>query len=906
MHTRLRDAQGDGKNLALYVRFDPTAERQRRRRSRQRRRRTRRPSTTSTGHPVPVSIDTVTATNAANRDYAQPVYAALRADRPFPVVSSGYAGTASDGLIQLDATHSLEPGVRRRAARQRRADRPRRPRAPAADVTLALGLRRDQPGGRRALPAASARADFETTLQRVRGRLVRLRQARSTSRRTRRCRAAQDAALAGTYYLSANVLKASEDKTFPGADRRLAGQPVGPGGERRRPRQHLLRLLPRGLRARPVRDLHRAARRRGDVATAKDTVLFLFNRQQQPDGSIPRNCLVNGKPAPDSLRRPARRGGLPDPHGPHRRAHRSRRSTPRTSRRRPTSWSRTGRRSAPERWEEQSGLLAVDDRRGDRRPRRGRGHRRAERRPRRRARLPRDRRPLPAQHQGVDRHDERAAQRLAVLHPAVQDRRPERRDHLQPRQRRPDRRPARRASTRASSSCRGWASCRRTTPTSSARSASSTRSSAGPRPAGPVSTATGPTRPAPRTATATATPATRPTARVQGKPWAGIVRRAGQNQGSGHLWPVLSGERAEQRAGPRARRPRPSRCWSAMAATASGVGLIPEQAWEDADLARVAVRHRSRSARRSASRTARPPGSASPLTWSEAQFVRLAGDLRAGRIYRAARPTRPTGTSSTRRPAIDADAHRRRPTTRRSTARRRSPGRPRPARQVDVDAVNIDMDGVRARWRPRPRRRTARSRSPSRCRRGPTASTVAATAPAGATGSAQRTVVYDFVPGTLVLDVDRPDGDDNGPGDVRVPDVGRLPRRARTTSQRFQVYDSGTERHLPRADPRPDADLRQPARRPARRRLRHRARRHAPRRPPRRSPAAQLRDRPRVRVEPAHRGPGLRAAVRATPAGTRWGPCRSAPTPSRGSSPSPSARPTSAARRAAGGRSRSC
>ena len=60
---------------------------------------------TCTGSPVPVSIDTETATIAANRDYATPVYAALRADRPFLTASSGYAGTASDGLAQLDADH---------------------------------------------------------------------------------------------------------------------------------------------------------------------------------------------------------------------------------------------------------------------------------------------------------------------------------------------------------------------------------------------------------------------------------------------------------------------------------------------------------------------------------------------------------------------------------------------------------------------------------------------------------------------------------------------------------------------------------------------------------------------------------------------------------------------------------
>ncbi len=69
--------------------------------------RTTRSSTPRPAARVPVSLDTNTATIAANRDYATPVYAALRANRPFRTVSSGYAGTASDGLAQLDADHRL-------------------------------------------------------------------------------------------------------------------------------------------------------------------------------------------------------------------------------------------------------------------------------------------------------------------------------------------------------------------------------------------------------------------------------------------------------------------------------------------------------------------------------------------------------------------------------------------------------------------------------------------------------------------------------------------------------------------------------------------------------------------------------------------------------------------------------
>src|SRR5439155_26238880 len=39
----------------------------------------------------------------------------------------------------------------------------------------------------------------------------------------------------------------------------------------------------------------------GDVQTARDAAMFLFNRQQLPDGSMPRNSLLNGKVAPDSF-----------------------------------------------------------------------------------------------------------------------------------------------------------------------------------------------------------------------------------------------------------------------------------------------------------------------------------------------------------------------------------------------------------------------------------------------------------------------------------------------------------------------------------------------------------------------------------------------------------------------------
>ena len=67
-----------------------------------------------------------------------------------------------------------------------------------------------------------------------------------------------------------------------------------------------------------------------------------------------------------------------------------------------------------------------------------------------------------------------------------------------------------------------------------------------------------------------------------------------------------------------------------MSRFASGVGLIPEQNWELPDLA-ASPFGTDPTLARSASSNGGAAGSASPLTWSAASFVRLAGDLAAGR-----------------------------------------------------------------------------------------------------------------------------------------------------------------------------------------------------------------------------------------------------------------------------------
>ncbi|MEV4090343.1 glycoside hydrolase family 15 protein, partial [Nonomuraea fuscirosea] len=108
-----------------------------------------------------------------------------------------------------------------------------------------------------------------------------------------------------------------------------------------------------------------------------------------------------------------------------------------------------------------------------------------------------------------------------------------------------------------------------------------------------------------------------------GRPW------PTGNTGSGHVWPVLAGERAEQvlQTGDRGSA---SALLSAMRAMASGTGLIPEQAWENRDL--PASPYGTDPAVASIGfRDGGPAGSASPLTWAQAQAVRLILSLGSGR-----------------------------------------------------------------------------------------------------------------------------------------------------------------------------------------------------------------------------------------------------------------------------------
>ena len=254
---------------------------------------------TSTGSPVPVASDSVTATNAANRDYAQPVFAALDASTPFLQVTNGYAGQASDGLVQLDASHALTESNDSAAPGNL---------VQTAEVTLpangtfelALGLGADQAGAVKTA-ASSLRKPFaeqvDAYTQTWAAYDAGLNRPDFQGMGATRKEAAK---LRSTYLLSANVLKASEDKTFPGAIVAGLASPWGQAVSAGDPANTYFGSY-REVFARDLYEAYTGLLADGDLATAKDATEFLFNRQQLPDGSMPRNSLVNGKTAPDSF-----------------------------------------------------------------------------------------------------------------------------------------------------------------------------------------------------------------------------------------------------------------------------------------------------------------------------------------------------------------------------------------------------------------------------------------------------------------------------------------------------------------------------------------------------------------------------------------------------------------------------
>src|SRR2546421_1059335 len=254
---------------------------------------------TSTGHNVPVAFDTVTKSNAANRDYAEPVYSALDASNPFTNVSNGFASQPSDGLVQLDTSHKL-------TALYTQANDGNLVQTAQANISrggmfkLALGF-----GASQSAAVGAAEASLSTQFSQLQKSYESGWDAYDNGLNTpppnfKGATGEQWHQLVSEYYLSANVVKASEDKTFPGAIVASLASPWGQAISAGDPNNTFFGSY-REVFARDLYEAWTGLLLDGDLQTASDAVKFLFNDQQLPDGSMPRNSLLNGKVAPDSF-----------------------------------------------------------------------------------------------------------------------------------------------------------------------------------------------------------------------------------------------------------------------------------------------------------------------------------------------------------------------------------------------------------------------------------------------------------------------------------------------------------------------------------------------------------------------------------------------------------------------------
>jgi glucoamylase len=229
--------------------------------------------------------------------FAATVYSALAGSRPFPAESNGFAGTPSDGLSQLDASHRLVHDYRSASdgnVTQTALVNVR----PGHPFTLALGF---GPNARAAVRTARATAGraFEATLARYeRGWRGYDRGLRQPPQHIGGFSAAQDKAMQRTYWLSANVIKADEDKTHPGA---FVASPTDPWGQAVPAQTTHPGWTYREVFARDSYETFTGLLADGDRASARAMVRFLYDRTQQPDGSFPRDSLLNGAVAPDTF-----------------------------------------------------------------------------------------------------------------------------------------------------------------------------------------------------------------------------------------------------------------------------------------------------------------------------------------------------------------------------------------------------------------------------------------------------------------------------------------------------------------------------------------------------------------------------------------------------------------------------
>ena len=722
----------------------------------------------STGTAVPVSYDTVTATSAANRDYAVPSFMALRADRPFAAVSSGFVGQGSDGLTQLDDHQPLPPtdtAAGGNVEQTAQIDRGRED-----NFSLALGF-----GTTQAVAVATAQRSVQSNPRALTEAYQQGWQAydRSLKRPATSyagLTSSQGAAAVKQYYLSANVVKASEDKTFPGAIVASLASPWGQAVSAGDPANTYFGSY-REVFSRDLYEAWTGLLTDGDIATAQAATLFLFLKQQQPDGSMPRNSLVNGKLAPDSFNTQldevaypilmAQQSGLAGD---------------------TTLWPHIhaaasylishGPSYGPERWEEQSGYSPST--------------------------IAAEIAGLVAGAAIAQQHGDAADARVWLATADAYQR-----------------------------NIKAWAvttngplsadpyfiRLSKTGDPNAAISYNVGNGGAtldqrsvidagflelvrlGALPAGdPVvanslkvvdatigkSTASGPSwlryngdGYGDCHVVATGCP-------IEGAPW------APSNKGTGHIWPVLTEERAQQDLST-GQVPAAGSLLKVMMAGSSGVGLVPEQDWDaanvppstygaDPTLASIGFVN------------GKPAGSAAPLTWGAGSFVRLVADLSAGRSVETPAQTfnryvthQQHGTTLTVTSPADQSA---------ATGTVTVTGTAAPGATIDIVDVATDHGSATT----NAQTITAADGSFSKAvtlATGTNTIVITSTTSGGATAQTTRTVVEDVVEGALLFNAADPTGDDNGPGNYAYPTASDFHRGAYDMTD-FQVYDTGT------------------------------------------------------------------------------------------------------------------
>ena len=98
--------------------------------------------------------------------------------------------------------------------------------------------------------------------------------------------------------MSANVIKAAEDKTHIGA---FVASPTDPWGQSVPAATTHAGWTYREVFARDSYETFTGLLADGDTASARDMTRFLFDHAQQPDGSFPRDSELNGAVAPDTF-----------------------------------------------------------------------------------------------------------------------------------------------------------------------------------------------------------------------------------------------------------------------------------------------------------------------------------------------------------------------------------------------------------------------------------------------------------------------------------------------------------------------------------------------------------------------------------------------------------------------------